>query len=330
MATNMTASSKPMINSPVSPNRRKSVWHTIISQRDLIIMSVPILLYKILFSYVPITGWTMAFQNFKPAIKNPFEQQWVGFDNFVKLFTGINGERFIRDIRNKMAQSFLTLVVGFICAIGLALLLNELKNVPFKRVIQNITYMPHFLSWIIVAGLVSIMLSAPSSGGMVNQILMSLRIIKEPIMFLSDPKYFWGVVAGSHLWKELGWNTIIYLAAMTAINPSLYEAADMDGANRYQKMWNITLPCIKPTIVILLIMSIGYILEAGFEIQYFLGNGLVVAKAETIDIFVLKYGIQLGNYSLATVAGIFKTVVSIFMISIANYISGRLGEEKLL
>lgn len=313
-----------------SQYRHRSVWHTIISQRELILMSVPLLLYKIIFSYVPITGWTMAFQNFKPAIKNTFKQQWVGFDNFVKLFTGINGERFIRDIRNTLAQSVITLVLGFIFAIILALLLNEVKNLGFKRIIQNITYMPHFLSWIIVAGLVSTALSVPSSGGIINTVLTTLHITKEPILFLSNPDYFWGVVAGSNLWKELGWNTIIYLAAMTSINPSLYEAASMDGANRYQKMWDITLPCIKSTIVILLIMSIGYILEAGFEIQYFLGNGLVVEKSETIDIFVLKYGIQLGNYSLATVAGIFKTVVSIFLIAGANFIAGRLGEEKLI
>jgi len=259
-----------------------------------------------------------------------WDQEWVGFDNFVKLFTGINGERFIRDIRNTLAQSFLTLVVSYIGSILLALLLNEVKNVGFKRVIQNITYMPHFLSWIIVAGLVSTALSFPSSGGIINIILMKLHIINEPVQFLSNPDYFWGIVAGSHLWKELGWNTIIYLAAMTAIDPALYEAADIDGANRYRKMWHVTLPSIKPTIVILLIMSIGWILEAGFEIQYFLGNGLVIEKSETIDIFVLKYGIQMGNYSLATVAGIFKTVVSIILIATANWISGKLGEEKLV
>lgn len=279
---------------------------------------------------MPVTGWTMAFQNFKPSIRSMWDQEWVGFDNFVKLFTGINGERFIRDIRNTLAQSFLTLVVSYIGSILLALLLNEVKNVGFKRVIQNITYMPHFLSWIIVAGLVSTALSFPSSGGIINIILMKLHIINEPVQFLSNPDYFWGIVAGSHLWKELGWNTIIYLAAMTAIDPALYEAADIDGANRYRKMWHVTLPSIKPTIVILLIMSIGWILEAGFEIQYFLGNGLVIEKSETIDIFVLKYGIQMGNYSLATVAGIFKTVVSIILIATANWISGKLGEEKLV
>lgn len=316
-------------NLSLQKNQRKG-WRKIISQRELIIMSVPLLLYKILFSYVPITGWTMAFQNFKPSIKNTFDQKWVGLDNFVKLFTGINGERFIRDIWNTLGQSVLTIVVSYIFAIVLSLLLNEVKNIGFKRIVQNITYMPHFLSWIIVAGLVSTCLSVPSSGGIVNQILMKLHIINDPILFLSNPNYFWGVVAGSHLWKELGWNTIIYLAAMTAIDPALYESADIDGANRYRKMWNVTLPSIKPTIVILLIMSIGYILEAGFEIQYFLGNGVVVEKAETIDIFVLRYGIQLGNYSLATVAGIFKTIVSIVLIAGANFIAGRLGEEKLI
>jgi len=315
---------------PALTKKKMSIWRMIISQRELILMSVPLLLYKILFSYVPLVGWTMAFQNYKPSVRSILKQQWVGFDNFVKLFTGINGERFIRDVRNTLAQSALTLVLSFICTITLALLLNEVKNIKFKRVVQNIIYMPHFLSWIIVAGLVSTALAIPSSGGIINQVLMKLNIIDEPIMFLSNPDYFWGIVAGSHIWKELGWNTIIYMAAMTAIDPELYESADIDGANRYQKMWNITLPGIKPTIIILLIINIGYMLEAGFEIQYFLGNGLVVEKAETIDIFVLKYGIQMSNYSLATVAGIFKSVVSILLISVANFISGRLGEERLI
>jgi len=312
------------------PGKKKGFWSIVASQRELILMSVPLMLYKILFSYVPIVGWTMAFQNYKPAIRSIWKQKWVGFDNFVKLFTGVNGARFIRDIVNTMGQSILTLVLGYIFAIVLALLMNEMKNGPFKRIVQNISYMPHFLSWIIVCGLVSTMLAVPSSGGIVNDILMRLHLIKEPIMFLAEPKYFWGIVAGSNLWKELGWNTIIYLAAMTAIDPSLYEAAVMDGASRWQKMWYITLPGIKSTIVVLLIMSTGQILEAGFEIQYFLGNGLVVDKSETIDIFVLTYGMRLGNYSLATVAGIFKSVVSITLVSLANFISGKLGEEKLI
>ncbi len=268
-----------------SAKKRKSVWNTIVAQHELIIMSVPLLLYKILFSYVPIAGWAMAFQDYKPSIRSFWKQKWVGFDNFVNLFTGLNGERFLRDLKNTLGQSFLTLLLGYIGAISLALLLNEVKNTTFKKIVQNITYMPHFLSWVIVTGLVSTMLAIPTSGGIINDVLIRLGLIDEPIMFLSEPKYFWWIVAFSNLWKEMGWNTIIYLAAMTSIDPTLYEAAVIDGANRYQKMWHITLPGIKSTIVVLLIMNIGHLLEAGFEIQYFLGNGLVVEKAR-LSIFL--------------------------------------------
>ncbi|QHQ60825.1 ABC transporter permease subunit [Anaerocolumna sedimenticola] len=309
--------------------RKKSVRATICSQKALLIMSVPLLLYQILFRYVPIYGWSIAFQDYKPG-RGLWDQKWVGFSNFKKLFTGVMGERFTRDIVNTLGQSILTLLLGTILAILLSLMLNEVKNVAFKRVIQNITYMPHFLSWIIVAGIVSVALSEPSAGGFINSILMALHIIDQPIQFLAKPGYFWGIAAGSNLWKELGWNTILYMAAMTAIDPTLYEAADMDGAGRYRKIWNITLPSIRPTIVILLIMSTGYILEAGFEIPYFLGNGLVVEKSETIDVFVMRYGYQMGNYSLAVVAGIFKTIVGIGIVGLVNYIAGRLGEETLV
>lgn len=212
-------------------------------------------------------------------------------------------------------MSIINLVLGFVTAIILALLLNEIKKVFWKRTVQTISYLPHFLSWIIVTGIVATSLA---SDGIVNDLLIKLHLIDEPILWLSEGKYFWGVVGASHVWKEVGWNTIIYLAAMASIDPALYEAADMDGASRYRKMLHVTLPGIKPTIVILLIMSIGHILEAGFEVQYLLGNGLVVDWAETIDIFVLKYGIAQGNYSLATAGGIFKTVVSVIMLLIAN------------
>lgn len=302
----------------------------IIAQRGLILMSVPILLYKMLFSYFPIYGWLIAFQNYKPQVRNIFQQKWVGLDNFKKLFTGLMGDRFIRDIINTLGQSLLTLILSTILAIVLSLMINEVKNTVFKRVVQNITYMPHFLSWIIVTGLVSVALSLPSSGGFINSTLMALHLIKEPILFLSKPDYFWGIVAGSNLWKELGWNTILYVAAMTAIDPTLYEAAEIDGAGRYSKIWNVTLPCIRPTIVILLVMSTGYILQTGFEIPYFLGNGVVVEKAETIDVFVMRYGYQLGNYSLAVVAGIFKTAVGLIVVGLSNFVSGRLGQETLV
>lgn len=307
----------PEIGVPIS-------WKTIKSQRHLIFMSVPIVFYLILFNYVPIWGWLMAFQNYKPAL--PFsKQEWVGFQQFRFLF---EDDTFLRVLRNTIAMSMINLVLGFVTAIVLALLLNEIKVRFFKRSIQTISYLPHFLSWIIAAGIVSTSLSVDN--GIVNQVLMKLHLIQEPIMWLSEGKYFWGIVGASTVWKEVGWNTIIYLAAITSIDPSLYEAASMDGANRYHKMRYITVPGIKATFIILLIMNIGHILDAGFELQYLLGNGMVVDWSETIDIFVLRYGISMGNYSLATAAGIFKTFVAVILVLIANYTAKRLGEERLI
>ncbi|GLX68864.1 ABC transporter permease [Paenibacillus glycanilyticus] len=294
------------------------------NQSQLMWMSLPVLLYVMVFSYYPIWGWTMAFQNYRPA-KTFAQQEWVGLKQFKFLFTD---DGFLRVLRNTIGMSAINMVLGFVTAIIFAILLNEVKNKLFKRSIQTISYLPHFLSWIIVTGIVASSLSV--DGGIVNEVLMKLGIINEPILWLSEPKYFWGIVGASHVWKEVGWNAIIYLAAITSIDPSLYEAAEIDGANRYHKMWYITLPGIKSIVIILLIMNLGWILEAGFEVQYLLGNGVVVDWSETIDIFVLKYGLKQGNYSLATAAGIFKTVVSITLIYAANTIAKRFGEERLI
>lgn len=309
------------------PKRKKKqpiTWSLIKNQKQLIWMSVPLMLYIILFAYVPVWGWTMAFQDYKPA-RAFSEQTWVGFKHFKFLFTDDN---FLRVLRNTFAMGLINLILGFTTAIILALLLNEIKNVIWKRAVQTISYLPHFLSWIIVTGIVATSLSV--NDGIINIVLMKLHLIDSPILWLSEGKYFWGIVGASHVWKEVGWSTIIYLAAIASIDPALYEAAEIDGANRYRKMFNVTLPGIKSTIVILLIMSVGHVLEAGFEVQYLLGNGLVVDWSETIDIFVLKYGIAQGNYSLATAGGIFKTVVSITLLLLANWTSKRLGEERLL
>lgn len=320
---------KPRTRTAKDP-RRRITWDRVWAQRALLAMAIPLLMYQILFKYVPVYGWAIAFQDYKPGRGSIWNQEWVGFENFVDLFTGVNGERFRRVVVNTLGQSILTLVVGTVGAIALALLLNEVKNVPFKRILQNITYMPHFLSWVIVASLASVALSLPSSGGFINQGLMSLGLVSEPVLFLTEPNNFWGIVAGTSMWKELGWNTILYLAAITAIDPSLYEAAEVDGAGRYRKMFNITLPGIRPTIVVLLIINSGWILSTNFELPYFLGNGLISERAETIDVFVLRYGYQLGNYSLAVVAGIFKTIVAIILVGSANLAAKRLNQETLV
>jgi putative aldouronate transport system permease protein len=266
----------------------------------------------------------MAFQNFR-ASRSFSQQEWVGLSWFKFLFAD---KYFLQTIRNTIVMSVINTSLGFITAIGFALLLNEVRKIFFKRVIQTISYLPHFLSWVIVTGLVASMLT--TDNGAVNNVFMALGIIKEPILWLAEPKYFWGVIGTTYVWKEVGWNTIIYLAAIAGIDPNLYEAADIDGCNRYQKMWRITLPCIKPTIIILLIMSIGRILDAGFEMQYLLRNGLVMDVSDTIDIYVLIFGLNRNNFSLATAAGMFKNVVNISLIFIANELARRAGEERLI
>lgn len=312
-------------STPQSARRTNTFWSRMIRQRQLILMSIPMVLYILLFAYGPIWGWLMAFQSYKPGFPI-FEQTWVGFEQFRFLFTD---DGFIRVLRNTIAMSIISLILGFVTAIGLALLMNEIRKTGIKRLIQTISYLPHFLSWVIVTGLVSMALS--TEGGIVNIVLMKLNIINEPILWLGEGKYFWGIVGLTNVWKEVGWNTIIYLAAIASVDPALYEAAEVDGAGRFRKIWSVTLPGIRPVIVILLIMNVGWILNGGgFDIQYFLGNGQVLDWSETIDIFVLKYGLRIGNYSLGVAAGIFKTVVSILLLYCANIIAKRLGEERII
>ena len=292
-------------------------------QKALIIMSIPFIIYTLVFNYAPLIGWAMAFQKFKPA-KSLFNQTWVGFDQFKILF---NDPTFLGVIRNTLCMSLINLTLGFICSIGFALLLNEVRLMLAKKFVQTISYLPHFLSWIIVTGIVVDVLATDT--GIINQVLVGLHLIDAPINFFAETKYFWGIVGITNVWKEVGWGSIIYLAAITAINPDLYEAAEIDGAGRIKKILYVTLPGIKSTIFILLIMNIGNIVNAGFELQYLLGNGLVQSVSQTIDIFVLKYGISMNNYSLATAAGIFKSVVSIVLIFMANQFAKRAGEERL-
>ncbi len=312
---------KPTLNAEKKTN--KSLWNTIKKQKSLVLMSIPFIIYVLIFCYAPLLGWVMAFQNFKPA-KGLFNQVWVGLDQFKFLFSD---PTFLNVIRNTLAMSLINLTLSFVCSIGFALLLNEVKNILSKKFVQTVSYLPHFLSWIIVTGIVSEVLSPET--GIINQLLVWFNILEKPINFFAETKYFWGIVGLSNVWKEVGWGSIIYLAAITSINPDLYEAAEIDGAGRFQKMLNVTLPGIKPTIFILLLINIGNILNAGFEVQYLLGNGLVQSVSQTIDIFVLKYGISLGNYSLATAAGIFKSVISIVLIFLANKLAKSMGEERL-
>lgn len=307
----------------IKKTKKKTLATRIWQQKELILIALPFVIYIIVFNYAPLVGWLMAFQRYRPAL-GLFEQEWVGLENFKMLFSD---SAFIRVIRNTVSMSIINLSLSFFFSITFAVMLNELKNKSIKKLIQTVSYLPHFLSWIIVTGLVLDVLSTET--GIINQLLMALNFIEQPINFLADPKYFWWIVGFSNVWKSTGWGSIIYLSAMASINEELYEAAEMDGANRLRKIWHITLPGIKPTIFILLLINIGNIMNAGFEVQYLLGNGLVQDVSQTIDIYVLRYGISLGNYSLATAAGIFNSLISVILITLANKLSKAAGEESL-
>jgi putative aldouronate transport system permease protein len=291
-------------------------------QKFLIGVSLVVVVYGIIFYYWPLTGWIMAFQNYKPK-NGLLGSKFVGLDKFKFLF---GDEVFIKVIRNTFAMGVINLVTTTIMAVLFAIVLNEVRRAWVKKPIQTISYLPHFLSWIVVTSILHVSLS---STGIINDLLLRFGFIDQAINFFAYPKYFWPIVAFANCWKETGWNAIIYLAAITAIDPALYEAASIDGADRLQKIRYITFPGIKPTFLILLLMNVGNVLNAGFEVQYLLGNGLVQSVSQTIDIYVLKWGISQNDYSLGTAAGLFKSAVSIAIIVIANSMAKRYSEQRL-
>ena len=314
-------SKKESVMSQQTKAKKKNItWTEVKKQSFLIITSAIFLVYGIIFYYVPLGGWVMAFQNYKPKT-GLLHSKWVGLGKFKFLF---GDEKFIRVIRNTLAMGVLNLIATFIMAILFAILLNEVRLILAKKCIQTISYMPHFLSWIIVTGILH---DALSSNGIVNEIITTFG--GNPIVFFGETKYFWPIVAFANVWKETGWNAIIYLAAITSIDPSLYEAASIDGAGRLNKIIHITLPSIRPTIMILLLINVGNVLNAGFEVQYLLGNDVIKSVSDTIDIYVLNWGISQSDFSLGTAAGIFKSVVSIILILIANGMAKKAGEERL-
>lgn len=297
-------------------------WKEIKRQKFLMICTACFVIYGIIFYYLPLAGWIMAFQNYKP--KDGFlGSEFVGLEKFKFLFSDAT---FLQVIRNTLAMGILNLVATFVMAIVFAILLNEVRLVMGKKLVQTISYLPHFLSWIIVTGILH---DALSSTGIVNELLTNWGILDGPINFFANKSYFWPIVAFANVWEETGWNAIVYLAAITSIDPGLYEAVTIDGGGRWAKIRHITLPSIKPTIMILLIMNIGNVLNAGFEVQYLLGNGLVKSVSDTIDIYTLTWGISQNDYSLGTAAGIFKSVVAIVLIFAANKFAKRNGEQGM-
>ncbi|WJH37537.1 ABC transporter permease subunit [Paenibacillus aurantius] len=287
----------------------------------MLLLFLPTLLYYLMFKYAPMFGLMISFKNYN-LFKGIWASDWVGL-KYYRLFLN-NPDSFLL-IKNTFLLGLYKLVFGFPAPIVLAILMNEVKNAFFKRFVQTVSYLPHFISNVVVAGMVILFLS-PSSG-VVNHMLQAFGL--DPINFMVKPDLFRPVYVLSEIWQHVGWETIIYLAALTSIDPQLYEASEMDGAGRWKKIVHVTLPGITPAIVILLILNVGHVLDIGFEKVFLLYNPAVYETADIISTYVYRTGIGQGNYSYATAIDLFTGIVSLVFIYSANWISRKVGDTSL-
>lgn len=311
-------------NKPVVP-KAKVDWQVYMKRywQLYALLALP-LLYLLIFKYIPMVYMLVAFKKYS-IVQSVWEMPWAknhGFEYFIKAFQNKN---FINALRNTLVLNLLDLVIGFPAPIIFALILNELVFRRFKRVVQTIAYMPHFLSWVIIYGL-ALQLFAPSTG-LLNMLITKMGF--DTIPFLNSPNHWIGTYIGLGVWQSFGWNSIIYLAAIAGINSELYEAASVDGASRFRKIWHITLPGIRPTIVVILIMNMGNILGSGFDRPFALQNNLVMDVAEVISTFVYKNGIRGLQFSLTTAVGFFQSVICLIFLLLSNWISRKLGERGI-
>ncbi|WP_308635491.1 ABC transporter permease [Paenibacillus silvisoli] len=285
------------------------------------LMILPGLVMIVLFSYLPMAGLSIGFQNFIPT-KGLFGSDWIGFDNFEYVFTMPDTANVIR---NTIIIAVFKMAAGLVVPIIVALLLNEVAKMFYKRIIQTIIYLPHFLSWIILSGILIDVLS-PSTG-IVNQFLSIFGI--KPIFFLGTPEWFRPSLVVSDVWKEFGFSTIVYLAALTSINPALYEAAEMDGAGRWKQTWHITLPGMAPIVILLSTLSLGNILNAGFDQVFNLYSPVVYETGDIIDTYVYRLGLINFQFGIATAVGLFKSVVSFILISASYILAYRFANYRI-
>ena len=292
-------------------------------QKYLLVMLALAVIYVGIFSYGPMWGMLIAFVNYKPA-SGLLGSEFMGLHYFRQFLTNPD---FPMLMRNTIAISALNIVCGIVFPVLFALLLNELVGMKFKRVVQTISYLPHFISYVVVANIALTVFSP--TGGVINQALMALGIIEKPIFFFAQPKGFWFLIAGINVWKEMGWAAIIYITSISAIDPQLYEAAMVDGAGRFKRVIHITLPGILSTIVVLTILAIPELLNAGFEPSFLLGNPLVSDYSQVIDTYVYSIGLQQGRFSLATAVGLMRMGVGLILILSANAFAHKVSDYSL-
>jgi putative aldouronate transport system permease protein len=313
--------SNVLIKSKKTTAARSRLWINILRYKYMYALALPGILFFILFKFVPMWGLLLAFMEYNPY--TGFEgSQWVGFKHFTELFSD---ENFYRMLRNTFAINLFGLVLMFPVPIMLSLMLNEVRHEVFKKLNQSIVYLPHFLSWVVVVSMTFFILS--SDVGIINKLLSDAGL--ERITFLSEPNYFWGLITLQNMWKEAGWGTIIFLAAMAGVDPQRYEAAVVDGASRFRQIWHITLPAIRPTIVILLILRLGHMADVGFEQVLLMINPLVVSVGEVFDTYAYTHGILKGQISVGITVGMFKGVVGLVLVLTANYTVKRMGQDGI-
>ncbi|RJE83987.1 sugar ABC transporter permease [Paenibacillus sp. 1011MAR3C5] len=289
-------------------------------EKYIYLLLLPGVLYFIIYRYVPMAGLIIAFKDYNP-FTGFWDSDWVGFKHFARMFE--SGE-VIQVLVNTIQISLLQIFVAFPISIILALMLNELRHAALKRFIQSMIYLPHFLSWVVVVGIFVVFLRGE---GLVNSILSNFGI--EAIPFLTDPAYFKPIIILQVIWKEAGWGTIIFLAALAGVNPSLYEAAVIDGANRWRQLWHVTLPAIRSVIIILFILRLGNVMDTGFEQIFLMLNPFNMDTGNVLDTYVYFKGIQQGNIGFATAVGMFKGLVGLVLVLGANRLAKRFGEEGL-
>ena len=299
---------------------KSSLFYELCKNKCLYIMALPGLLYFLIFCYFPIYGAVIAFKDYAPAL-GILKSPWVGFENFVKFFNGVN---FKSVLTNTITLSLYGIVVGFPLPIIFALMLNELRLKKFKSLVQTVTYIPHFISMVVVCGMI---VNFSMKDGLFNILLSYIGV--KPENLLLKPELFKSIYVFSSVWQETGWDSIIYLAAHTGIDSTFYEAADVDGAGRWRKMFYITIPAIMPTIVIVLILKLGNIMNVGFEKVILLYNSITRDSADVISSFVYRKGIIDYNYSFATAVGLFNSVANVIVLTLANSISRKVSESSL-
>jgi len=300
---------------------RNSLLKRINRSKYLLVLLIPCIIYYIIFSYVPMWGVLIAFKNYK--VYTGFAgSDWVGIKYFRLFFSSPD---MFELLRNTFLLGLYSLLWGFPFPLIFALVLNEAKPLKFKKAVQTISYIPHFLSTVVVVGLVQLFLSP--TFGFVNKIIEDLGFAR--IVFLQNPEYFRTIFISTGIWQNIGWGAIVYIAALSRIDPNLYEAAMIDGANRFKKLIYITLPCISPTIITLFLLATGEILGVGFEKAYLLQNDAILSTADVIQTYVWRQGLQRGNFSYATAVGLFNSVVNLFFLVLSNTLARRYSETSL-